>query len=68
MFLCYELRLDKTARAAVSGHYDYFCTTLSISPLKMPKRLMRLVISFRKNIISAGFPPILRKKKDSKGA
>ena len=26
---------------------------------------MRLVISFRKNIISAGFPPILRKKKDS---
>ena len=31
---CYELRLDRAARAAVSGDFDYFTTTLSISPLK----------------------------------
>ena len=31
---CYELRLRATARAAAAGGYDYFCTTLSISPHK----------------------------------
>lgn len=31
---CYELRLRKTAEAARAGGYDYFCTTLSISPHK----------------------------------
>ena len=33
-FRCYELRLDRAARAAVSGDFDYFTTTLTISPLK----------------------------------
>lgn len=31
---CYRLRLEETARAARDGGYDYFCTTLSISPHK----------------------------------
>ncbi|MGN0494705.1 MAG: epoxyqueuosine reductase QueH [Lachnospiraceae bacterium] len=31
---CYKLRLRKTAEAAKEGHYDYFTTTLSISPHK----------------------------------
>lgn len=38
-FLCYELRLRKTAQRALDGGYDYFCTTLSISPLKNAKKL-----------------------------
>lgn len=38
-FLCYELRLRKTAQQALNGNYDYFCTTLSISPLKNVKKL-----------------------------
>ena len=33
-FLCYRLRLSEAARAAVEGGFDYFTTTLSISPLK----------------------------------
>ena len=33
-FVCYELRLDRTAAYAKENKYDYFCTTLSISPLK----------------------------------
>jgi len=33
-FLCYELRLRKTAEYAAKNEFDYFCTTLSISPLK----------------------------------
>lgn len=32
--LCYELRLRKTAEEAAKGGYDYFTTTLTISPLK----------------------------------
>ena len=33
-FVCYALRLGETAKRASAGHYDYFTTTLSISPLK----------------------------------
>ena len=32
--LCYHLRLSETARMAAEGGFDYFCTTLSISPYK----------------------------------
>lgn len=32
--VCYELRLRRTAEEAVRGGYDYFTTTLSISPYK----------------------------------
>lgn len=38
-FLCYELRLRKTAELAKAGAYDYFCTTLTISPLKNALKL-----------------------------
>lgn len=31
---CYALRLEESARAAKDGGFDYFCTTLSISPYK----------------------------------
>ena len=36
---CYHLRLKEAARAAKEGAYDYFTTTLSISPLKDARRL-----------------------------
>jgi len=32
--LCYELRLDVTAKMAVDNNYDYFGTTLTVSPYK----------------------------------
>lgn len=31
---CFRLRLERTAREAKKGNYDYFTTTLTISPLK----------------------------------
>lgn len=31
---CYKLRLEETAKYAKKNEYDYFCTTLSISPYK----------------------------------
>lgn len=36
---CYRLRLESTARIAAEGGYDFFTTTLSISPLKDAQRL-----------------------------
>lgn len=37
--VCYRLRLEKTAQMASSGGFDYFTTTLSISPYKDAERL-----------------------------
>lgn len=36
---CYELRLRKTAEAAKEGGFDYFTTSLTISPLKPAEKL-----------------------------
>lgn len=36
---CYALRLRDAARLAKEGGYDYFCTTLSVSPYKNAKKL-----------------------------
>ena len=36
---CYELRLSETARHAAAGGFDYFTTTLSISPMKNAQKL-----------------------------
>ncbi len=38
-FACYRLRLEEAARAAKEGEFDYFTTTLSISPLKNAAKL-----------------------------
>lgn len=39
---CFRLRLEETARRAAAGSFDYFCTTLSISPHKDADLLMKL--------------------------
>lgn len=36
---CYELRLSETAQKAAVGGFDYFTTTLSISPMKNAQKL-----------------------------
>ena len=38
-FGCYRLRLEAAAQAASAGGFDYFTTTLSISPMKNAARL-----------------------------
>lgn len=38
-FKCYELRLRRAAQIARAGGFDYFTTTLSISPLKNARKL-----------------------------
>lgn len=41
-FDCYLLRLEKTAVRAKEEGYDYFCTTLSVSPHKNSQKLNEL--------------------------
>lgn len=38
-FVCYHLRLERAARYAAEHGFDYFCSTLSISPLKNAQKL-----------------------------
>ena len=37
--LCYALRLEKTAKVAHEGSFDWFTTTLSVSPMKDADRI-----------------------------
>lgn len=41
-FLCYRMRLENTARLAKEKGFDYFTTTLSISPYKNSKVLNKI--------------------------
>lgn len=38
-FACYKLRLERAAKYASENGYDYFCSTLSIGPLKNCSKL-----------------------------
>jgi len=38
-FKCYELRFEEAAKIAQEGEFDYFTTTLSISPMKNAEKL-----------------------------
>ncbi|MFA6778772.1 MAG: epoxyqueuosine reductase QueH [Paludibacteraceae bacterium] len=41
-FACYRLRLEESARIAKENGFDYFTTTLTISPLKNAEKLNEL--------------------------
>lgn len=41
-FRCYRMRLEKTAQLAKEKNFDFFCTTLSISPLKNSQKLNQI--------------------------
>ena len=38
-FCCFALRLEEAAKEALAYHCDYFCTTLTISPLKNEQKI-----------------------------
>lgn len=48
-FRCYELRLREAAEMAKAGKYDYFTTTLSISPLKNAAKLNEIGTALAKD-------------------
>ncbi|MDO5392061.1 MAG: epoxyqueuosine reductase QueH [Eubacteriales bacterium] len=42
--VCFEMRLEEAARLAAQGSYDYYTTTLSISPLKNAQVLAQVAL------------------------
>lgn len=46
---CFELRLEKTARLADSLGFDFFATTLTVSPLKNAKAINEIGEKIQKN-------------------
>ncbi len=61
-FACYALRLKKTAAYAAEGNYDYFATTLTISPLKNAKKLNEIGEQFAKEYRIKWLPSDFKKK------
>ena len=58
-FKCYELRLEEAAKIASDAGFDYFTTTLSISPLKNADKLneigTRLADKYGVNYLQSDF-------------
>lgn len=46
-FVCYRLRLERSAQYAAEHGFDYFCSTLSISPMKNAAKLNEIGGAFR---------------------
>ena len=61
-FLCYELRLREAAQAAKEGGFDYFTTTLSISPLKNAGKLNEIGEAVAREYGIACLPSDFKKK------
>ena len=61
-FGCYELRLLKTVRLAKEKNFDYFCTSLSISPHKNAEKLMEIGERLGKEYGVAYLPSDFKKK------
>ena len=61
-FACYALRLRETAKRARAGGYDYFTTTLTISPLKNAAKLNEIGEQFAKEYGTAWLPSDFKKK------
>lgn len=65
-FLCYKLRLLPTAREAKAGGFDYFGTTLTISPLKNAAKLNEIGYMLEKEVGVKWLPSDFKKKEGYK--
>lgn len=61
-FKCYELRLQEAAKVAQAGRFDYFTTTLSISPLKNAEKLNEIGEKLAKEYRVPYLPSDFKKK------
>ena len=64
--VCFGLRLRRTAEEAAAGGYDYFTTTLTISPLKDAERLNRIGEALAEQVGVAWLPSDFKKKEGYK--
>lgn len=65
-FLCYRLRLTKTAELAKERGADYFTTTLSISPLKNAAKINEIGEELEESFGVAHLPSDFKKKEGYK--
>ena len=65
-FDCYRLRLEKTAALAKEKGFDYFTTTLSISPLKNAAKLREIGLELEKKYEVKNLPSDFKKKEGYK--
>ncbi len=61
-FRCFELRLGETAKRAQEGSYDYFGTTLTISPLKNAQKINEIGQAVSEKYQTAWLPSDFKKK------
>ena len=61
-FKCYRLRMEEAARIAKEGGYDYFTTTLSISPLKNAAKINEIGEDLEKQYQVTHLPSDFKKK------
>ncbi len=60
--VCYRLRLEKTREYATANGYDYFATTLTVSPLKNAEKLNEIGLSITKDGDVKYLPSDFKKK------
>lgn len=65
-FRCFALRLDKTAKLAKEGNYDFFTTTLTISPLKNAAKLNEIGEEMAAKYEASWLPSDFKKKEGYK--
>lgn len=65
-FDCYRLRLEKAAVLAKEGGFDYFTTTLSISPLKNAQKLREIGLELEEKYGVKNLPSDFKKKEGYK--
>ncbi len=65
-FDCYRLRLKKTAMLAKEKGFDYFTTTLSISPLKNSQKLREIGLELEQKYGIKNLPSDFKKKEGYK--
>lgn len=65
-FRCFRLRLEQTAKRAKEGDYDFFTTTLTISPLKNATKLNEIGEELAKEYGVTWLPSDFKKKEGYK--
>ncbi len=65
-FRCYRMRLERAAELARAEGFDYFCTTLSISPLKNSQKINEIGLEVAKKFGVKWLPSDFKKKEGYK--
>ena len=61
-FICYEMRLKEAAKVAIAHNFDYFTTTLTLSPLKNCDKLNEIGQRLSDELHVAFLPSDFKKK------